>query len=174
MKKNLLSVIILALLVVNLALTAIVMFSTVSANKKTVALVNDIAAVLDLELASGKGSEEEDSSASVAITDTEVYNIEDAMTIAMRQSEDGKDHYCMCEVSLSINKTDEDYEELMPMVAAQDSKIRSVIINVLGGYTKEEAQANQAAISQEILSQIQSMFGSKFIFEVYFRDIKFQ
>ena len=48
MKKNLLSVVILALLVVNLILTGIMMFSCVSANKKTAALVNDIASVLDL------------------------------------------------------------------------------------------------------------------------------
>ena len=172
MKKNLLSVIILALLIVNLALTAIVMFSTVSANKKTVALVNDIAAVLDLELSSGESSNT--TSTAVSVADTDVYNIADAMTIALRSSEDGKEHYCMCEMSFSLNKADEDYEALQPMVATQESKIRSIIISVVGGYTKEEAQANQAAIEQEILNQVQQMFGSKFIFEAYFRDIKFQ
>ena len=172
MKKNLLSVVILALLVVNLILTGIMMFSCVSANKKTAALVNDIASVLDLELTGGGSNAEE--VAAVSVADTEIYNIADAMTVALRPSEDGKEHYCMCEVSFSMNKTHEDYETMSPMVAAQESKIRSIIIGVIGGYTKEEAQANQKAIENAILEQVQQMFGSNFIYEAYFRDVKFQ
>ena len=172
MKKNLLSVVILALLVVNLILTGIMMFSCVSANKKTAALVNDIASVLDLELTGGGSNTEE--AAAVSVADTEIYNIADAMTVALRPSEDGKEHYCMCEVSFSMNKTHEDYETMSPMVATQESKIRSIIIGVIGGYTKEEAQANQKAIESEILEQVQQMFGSNFIYEAYFRDVKFQ
>lgn len=174
MKKNLLSVVILALLIVNLVLTGIVMFSTVSANKKTVALVDDIATVLDLELTSGAGSEEGESTSAVSVADTDVYSIADSMTIALRPSADGKEHYCMCEVSFSLNKTHDDYETLQPMIANQESKIRSIIIGIIGNYSKEDAQANQMAIEQEILSQVQNMFGSDFIFEAYFRDIKFQ
>lgn len=174
MKKNLLSVIILALLIVNLVLTGIVMFSTVSANKKTVSLVNDIAAVLDLELTNGSGAQSAESSKVVSVADTDVYNIADAMTIALRPSEDGKEHYCMCEVSFSLDKTHDDYAALQPMVATQESKIRSIIISVIGEYNKEDAQANQTAIEKEIITQVQEMFGSDFIFEAYFRDIKFQ
>lgn len=172
MKKNLMSVVILALLVVNLILTGIMMFSCVSANKKTAALVNDIASVLDLELTGGGSNTEE--VAAVSVADTEIYNIADAMTVALRPSEDGKEHYCMCEVSFSMNKTHEDYETMSPMVATQESKIRSIIIGVIGGYTKEEAQANQKAIESAILDQVQQMFGSNFIYEAYFRDVKFQ
>lgn len=172
MKKNLMSVVILALLVVNLILTGIMMFSCVSANKKTAALVNDIASVLDLELTGGGSNTEE--VAAVSVADTEIYNIADAMTVALRPSEDGKEHYCMCEVSFSMNKTHEDYETMSPMVATQESKIRSIIIGVIGGYTKEEAQANQKAIEDAILEQVQQMFGSNFIYEAYFRDVKFQ
>ena len=172
MKKNLLSVVILALLVVNHIWTGIMMLSCVSANKKTAALVNDIASVLDLELTGGGSSAEE--VAAVSVADTEIYNIADAMTVALRPSEDGKEHYCMCEVSFSMNKTHEDYETMSPMVATQESKIRSIIIGVIGGYTKEEAQANQKAIESAILEQVQQMFGSNFIYEAYFRDVKFQ
>lgn len=173
MKKNLLSVIILALLIVNLAFTSIVMFSTVSANKKTVSLVNDIAAVLDLELSSATNNEGE-SVAEVGIEDIEPYNIADAMTIGLRPSDDGEEHYCMCEVSFSMNKTSDGYEKLQPMVSAQEPKIKSIIIGVISEYNKEDASVNQEAIKQEILRQVQDLFDSDFIFEVYFRDIKFQ
>ncbi|MDE7231622.1 MAG: flagellar basal body-associated protein FliL, partial [Lachnospiraceae bacterium] len=89
MKKNLISVIILALLIVNIVLTAIMMFSVTGASKKTAALVDDIATVLDLELASKEGQP------AVAMTDTETYSI-DSMTVPLKKGEeDDKDHYCV-------------------------------------------------------------------------------
>ena len=60
MKKNLISIVILALLIVNIVLTAIMMFSVTSASKKTAALVDNISKALDLELAAnGNGEEQE-------------------------------------------------------------------------------------------------------------------
>ena len=50
MKKNLLSIIILALLVVNIILSAIMMISVTSASKKTAALVADISTIIGLEI----------------------------------------------------------------------------------------------------------------------------
>ena len=49
MKKNLLSLVILSLLVVNIILTSIMLFSVVGTNKKTAAIVTDIAGILSLE-----------------------------------------------------------------------------------------------------------------------------
>ncbi|MCR5357732.1 MAG: flagellar basal body-associated FliL family protein [Lachnospiraceae bacterium] len=171
MKKNLLSVIILALLVVNVVLTGIVMISTVSANKKTVALVNQIASILNL---SAQAPEEEEEAKEISILDSETYNIADEMVITLKHGEDGADHYAIAQVSMSIDKKDERYSELQPLVAENESKIKSVINSTFSNYTKEEALANQQAIADEILNQIQAMFDSKFIYEVYFRDLKFQ
>ena len=52
MKKNLLSVLILALMIVNVAISVITMISITGTNKKTAALVDTIATVLNLELVS--------------------------------------------------------------------------------------------------------------------------
>ncbi len=171
MKKNLMTVVILALLIVNLALTGIIMFFTVSANQKTIALVNDIAAVLDLELSGGTG---EDMAAAVPIEDTSVYNIEDAMTIALTPDADGTEHYALISISFSLNMTDPDYETYQPMMSEKESKIKSEIINVIGAYTKEEAMSDEAGMEEAVLERIQAMFNSKFVYEAYFRDIKFQ
>ena len=72
-EKNLISVIILALLIVNIVLTAIMMFSVAGASKKTAALVDNIATALNLELSSGTegaGAEE-----AVSMADTETYSL---------------------------------------------------------------------------------------------------
>ena len=50
MKKNLLSILILVLLVVNIALTAVMMISVTGTNKKTADLITSIATVMNLEL----------------------------------------------------------------------------------------------------------------------------
>ena len=50
MKRNLISILILALLIVNVVLTAIMMFSVTSTSKKTAALVDSISSAIALEL----------------------------------------------------------------------------------------------------------------------------
>ena len=174
MKRNLLTIIILALLIVNLVLTGIVMFSTVSVNKKTVALVTDIASVLELEIGDSAIVSEEEAVENVSISDTEVYDIEDAMTIALKKGADEEDHFALVEVSLSLNIKDEDYEEYQPMLATKESLIKSEIITVIGSYTKEEVMANTTGLEEEILIKIQDMFGSKFVYDVAFRNINCQ
>ena len=174
MKKNLMSVVILALVTVNLVLTGIIMFSTVSANRKTIALVDDIAAILNLEIEKPSAGEEAPEEQMVLPENSEVYDIADAMTVALRDSGDGKDHYAMCSVSFSLNKENEDYKTYQPMLAAKESKIKSEIIEVVGSYTKEQAQADVHGIENAILAKVQAMFDSTFVYEAYFRDIKFQ
>ena len=172
MKKNLLTILILALLIVNLVLTGITMFSLVSANKKTMALVDDIAAALSLDLS--KPSEEEPAAETISIADPAVYNIEDAMTIALKPSEDGSEHYALASVSFSMNTKDPDYGTYQPMLSEKESKIKSEIIDVIGSYTKEEAMNDRKGMEEEILAKVQKTFDSSFIYEAYFRDIKFQ
>ena len=58
MKKNFVSIIILALLIVNIVLTAIMMFSVIGTNSKTAALVTDIASAINLDLEGSKGNAE--------------------------------------------------------------------------------------------------------------------
>ena len=110
MKKNLISVIILALLLVNIVLTAIMMFSVTGASKKTAALVDNIGTALDLELAASGGGEEAEETVSMA--DTETYSFADNMTIPLKKTEgDDKDHYCVVSVTLSINTKADGYKE---------------------------------------------------------------
>lgn len=172
MKKNLMTIMMLALLVVNVVLTAIIMFSTISANNKTVALVNSIASVLDIEL--DKGEEAVEETKTVPPENQETYDIADAMTIALKPGADGEDHYAMVEVSFTLNNAHDDYATFQPMFAAKESKIKSEIIDVVGTYTKEEAMADRAGIEESILKRVQGIFESDFVYEAYFRDIKFQ
>lgn len=170
MKKNLISILILALLVVNVVLTAIMMFSVSGSAKKTAALVTDIASVLNIELTQ---SEEPDDT-TVSIADSSPYDIDGQMTIPLKRGEDGKDHYYLVEVSLVMNTKHEDYEAFNPTVATNESLFKGIIVEVIGSHTLDEALANPDGMKQEILERIQSEYNSTFIYKVTFGNIMYQ
>ena len=85
MKKNLLSIIILALLIVNLVMTSVMMISVTGTNEKTAAIVTDIASVLKLEL--NQGTETGESAEAVSLENTEAYDLPDEMTIPLLKGE---------------------------------------------------------------------------------------
>ena len=163
MKRNLLSVLVLALLVVNIVLTAILMFSVVGTNNKVASLVTDIGTILQLEMGGANGEAEE-----LHVEDIEMYNIADSMTIHLKTAEDGKDHYCIVSVALSVNTKNADYKQYGATIANYESLIKGEIDQVIGSYTKEEAEANKEAISDEILTRIQELYDSTFIVDVVF------
>lgn len=108
MKKNLISIIILALLVVNVVLTAIMMFSVTSASRKTATLVDNIATALELELTAASG--EEEVVEAIPMENIVVYDIAESMTIPLQTGEDGKSHFVLVSASFSINTEDEGYK----------------------------------------------------------------
>ena len=81
MKKNLISVIILALMIVNIVLTAIMMISVLGTNKKTADLVTDIASAISLDLGEGNEGEKIEM---VSMADTETYTISEMRILLKR------------------------------------------------------------------------------------------
>lgn len=168
MKKNLLSILILALLVVNIVLTAIMMFSVTGAMKSTTALVGDIAAVLALELDLGGADANRPS-----MEDTEVYDIADVLT-TLKDDGSGTVHYASVAVSLQLDSKHDDYKKYgeAETMAAKDSIIRAAIIEVISSHTLAEFQADTDGIRNEILAKLQKIYQSDFIFDVVFSDVK--
>lgn len=168
MKKNLLSLVILSLLVVNIVLTAVMLFSVLSTNKKTAAVVTDIAGILQLEL-----NDSVDGGGAVSIADTEVYAIAE-QTISLEKEEgDDKDHLAVVSLSLSINTKHEDYAAYGADVVNKEDLIKSEIIAVVSSYTATEARIPeiQTKMCEEILERIQNLYGSTFIYKVTFSNI---
>ena len=143
MKKNLISVIILALLIVNIALTSVMLFSVTSTNKATADMVMRITGAMDMELSSADGTA---FTPVVPIENIASYDIADTMTIRLKQDEDGAEHYIMIAVTLSMDKEHEDYKEYGESLTDRESLIKSEIINVIGQYTMAEAQADEAGM----------------------------
>lgn len=169
MKKNLISIIILALLIVNIVLTAIMMFSVTGTATKTSALVDNITRALNLEL-TAKGDA---GVSAVPISDIATYDIAE-MTIELQQDTEGKQHFFVGSITLSMNTKDKDYKTYGGDMESRESLIKSEITDVISSYTVEDARSNQDAIKSEILERIQTLFNSEFVFNVAFSDILIQ
>lgn len=173
MKKNLISVIILALLLVNVILTAIMMFGITNTNKKTAAIVTDIASVLQIELDSGT---EEKEDVVISMADTKPYDLTEEMTITLKKSSDGSDHFALVSITLSMNMNDEGYKTYGETISEKEGIIKGIINNTFSKYTLEDlkSDADYGIIRGDLLKQIQAKFESEFIFDIAFSNIVFQ
>lgn len=169
MKKNLLSILILALLVVNVVLTAIMMFSVMGMTRKTTALVTDIASALSLELTNGSEGTEE--TVAVPMENVALHKIEDRMTIPLKKGEDGESHFVLVQVSFSMNTKDKGYKKYGATLSEKDTILKDAIIETFGNYTVDEVNSSQEEIKTSIVEKVQTIFDSKFIFDVSFGEI---
>lgn len=172
MKKNLFTILILALLIVNIVLSSITLVSVTGTNKKTAQLVSNIATVMNLEL-TVPGQEEVKEKVSLA--DTAVYNMSGPMTIALKAGEDGEYGYLVCSIALSMNTKNKDYKKYGSEedMAAYESLIKDAITRVISAHTQEECRADFEAVKSEILKAIQDLYDSDFIYDIAVNDIKF-
>lgn len=174
MKKNLVTVIILALVLANLVLTAILAFTIIPQTQKSNELIDQVCAAINIELEGGQNK----NSSAVPIEDIEVYDITDEFTVTLADSGDGKKHYAQFAVGLSVNTKSDGYTtygggEGLPLLAAKETIIRSEINSIVSSYTEEEFNADgQKAVKAEILEAVQDMFGgTDFIIGVNFSSV---
>lgn len=179
MKKNLLSLLILVLLIVNIAMTAVMMISVTGTNKKTAELITSIATALNLELYTPSGKPVAD----VPLSETETYNIE-GMKIQLSPSTvvnpDGtvttKNQRAVFIFTLTLmqNTKHKDYKKMggAENLESKKSLVKDAVTRVVGAHTLEECQTqeDQENIKAEILAEIQRLFGSDFIYKVGLSD----
>ena len=171
MKKNLLSIVILGLLIVNVVLTSIMLFSMSGTMKKTSALIDSISVALKLEMNEGISQAE---AQNVPMEDIAVHQIAEEMMIPLAVGADGKDHFCKVSVSLSMNTEVDGYKDYGETIAEKEDLLKGEIVSVISSYNVETAKADTDAMRNAILERIQQMYDSDFIFNVVFREIYFQ
>ncbi len=171
MKKNLMSVMIFALVLVNLVFTAVLTFTLVPYLKNSNNLIYDIATAIDLDLNAGQMT----GIGYVPIEDVVLYKVSEGqtLTIGLEDSGDGKDHFCVVSVYIAMNSKNEDYKTYGTSIADRESLIKDRIISVISSYTKEEISDStiQLEIKEEILDKLRSAFNSDFIIDVGFDSL---
>ena len=178
MKKNLLSIIILFLLIVNISLTSVMMFSLVLPNQRALALMTDVATVLRLELpAAGIGGDYV--APEVAIANVKSYMVAagEAMMIPLRQGPgEERTRYIMVRASLSMDSKNKGFKSNNEGDLSEvDMMIQNIINRIFGNYTMDDVQdpAVVDMIQKEIILELHALYDSDFIFAVQFTDVKY-
>ena len=162
MKKNILTIIIMALTVINVIMTAVMFFVMIPTFSKTNALITQVASVLHLEL--GTGDEEAEKYDQADVEETP-YTFDNKETINLPVGSDGKTHYAMLEgFTLRVNTASKDYDDIKELLESQAGGIKDIVISVIASHPAEEQ--NQEVIKKEILDKIQEYFDSKCIIGV--------
>lgn len=175
MKKNLITVVILALVVVNLVLTAVLTISIVPETKKANELITKVCSAIDLDLRAG------DTAGSLAI---KVENMVDyavnggeVQTINLADSGDGNLHYAVLGVSLSLDSTNEDYAKFgdgAGDLSTYDNVISDTIKTEVAKHTIEEMRNDEEGVKEDILEALQNLFQSSVIVRVNFSSATYQ
>lgn len=167
MKRNLISVIILALSIINFIMLAIIVFTVIPTNKKTDNLITSIASIIDLSVENSG----EESGAQVALTDLTIYTLADDMIISLK-SDDGDTHYATVKVAISMNTTSDDFKTYDPAadtgISAKDSVIMSTVDGIISKYSAAECTEKKEEIAAECSQAIKDLFKSDVIYDVSF------
>ena len=174
MKKNLITVVILALVVVNLVLTAVLTITIVPETKKANELITKVCSAIDLDLVAGDTA----GSLSVDVADMVDYPVNEGatLTINLKDSGDGNLHYAVLGVSLSLDSTNKDYLEKYPTgdLSSYDNIISDTIKTVVAKHTIEDMRTKEDEVKEEILEEMQTLFKSSFIIRVNFSSATYQ
>lgn len=169
MKKNILTIVIMASTVLNLVLTIIMVFAIVPAMNKTNKLVDKVAAVIDLEL-----EKEEDQSYDIGELDPFEVKFDNKQTINLKSEGDGSEaHYVVLEgFTVSFNKEADDYKDISEAVKASPVYITDCLKEAISEQTI--SSLNENAVKELALEKMQKFYKSKCIVIVSLSGYMFQ
>lgn len=174
MKKNLMSVLIMALVFVNVVLSGVIMMTLVPAAKQSNELIEQVCGAINLELESGK----QFNANTIPIDQTEVITLtgDEVPTYTLKEGADGERHYVVTKVSITLNKADSDYETARPLIDGREVLLREVISDTFLKYTLDSITTpeGQEEVRNDMLEQMQELFDSDFIVAVNFSETNYQ
>ena len=160
MRRNMLAIIILAATLVNLTLTAVLLFTIVPKAKRTDALIEKIVVATELETESGIGK----NYGEIAPADQDEYTFADKV-VNLKATGD-KVSIAQVSITITLNKKHDDYKLVQFSIASKENKIVAAVGGVLSDYTSSDVAAYADEINERSLEEIQLIFGSECIIEV--------
>ncbi len=168
MKKGMVNVLILALVLINVILSAVLVFTFVPAISKTSKLVDKICTIVDLDVGSDEDSGE------VSIEDLTNISVDfggdkpTETTVSLALDSDGKTHVARLSVTLSLDSNSKDYETKKKTIESNMSLISSTILDVASSYTF--STAIKGDMEKEVLKRLQDLFDTDCIYSVSFNQ----
>lgn len=181
MKKSLLTMITLALVLINLLLTAIIAVAILPEVKNVNSLVSKVASAIDLNengAATADGSDGS-SASSVPIKDQTMVSIggDDGLTINLKSS-DGQTHMAVIKAQLVMNSKAESYKTnyaaLTNETGSAAGQVSQAIQQTVSQYTVEQMQNDQQTVIDACTKAVQKIFDKEFVVGVSFTNVIYQ
>ena len=172
MKKNIFSVIITALTVINVVLTAILFFVMVPTFTKTNNLLTQIASAVNLDL-NVDGDSKGDENYSLKDLETVTVAFDSQQTLNLKIGSDGKTHYALLDgYSLSVYKDADDYKDVSDILTNNQAEITDIIRAVIQSHSSDNI--SEDVIKKEALEQIQQHLDSQAVKKVMLTNFMYQ
>ena len=152
MKKNLITVVILAISIINLVFNILLVFVFMPSTSKTNKLITDIAEVLDIE-------------------NLAHYQLEQGNPINLKNDGSGDLHVVQYGLTINMDKTASDYSKVSANIEASTAMIYDMARNIIGSYTYTEVidgETTTNKIKEELLKQLKETFNTECIYSVSF------
>lgn len=163
MKKNLMTLIILALVVVNFVMTAVMMFITIPQTKKANEMITKVCEAIDLELNSGAAT----GLSNLPIDRIETYDVAEGESLTINLKGGG---YAVVSVCISLDNQSEVYKSKngTEYLSSKESVIKSSIVEIIGKYTKNDLANGTSEVEADLLKTLKKTFGADYVVGVGF------
>lgn len=176
MKKNILTVVIIALCLINMVLSAVIVFSIVPMANRTNGLITQVASVINLEL--------EDPNAEavnqVPVADRETLEPvggENESTVNLKADGTKINHVAMFDtVTIIVNKSADDYKNVTTLISSNSTYIMDCVTTTLAQRTLEDLQndTDRSELKADIIQKLNSYFDTTTICDVVVNNLKYQ
>lgn len=168
MKKNLITVIILALCLINLVFNILLVFVFMPSASKTNKLITDISAVLDLEIQSQSSGEE----SNFDVSNLAAFTLEKGNPINLAADGSDTPHVVQYGLTINLDSTASDYSKVNDNLTASTSLVYDTVRDIIGQYTYAQVRnvETQRAIKDNILIALRETFNTECIYSISFYD----
>ena len=171
MKRNMLTIVILALSIVNLILTALIVFSVVPNVNKTNKLIDQVAKIINLDLEAQNGNEK-----IITSDDLENYALEEELIVNLKKDVDSsKERYAVIsKISITLYNGVTDYAKVKKNIDESKDSIYDTIRKGFTSYTLDEAKANEDEIKANIIQMLNDKYGEDVVQSIAFGSLIYQ
>ena len=167
MKKNILTIVIMAATLINVILSAVLVFSVMPAMNKTSNLVDKVASVIDLEIEDAN-AEEQEYTIDDLVAYTKTYN-EKVNINLKKEAGDDTNHYAQLSgFTLSFNTKAEDYSEISESIQGNDVYVDDIVKETISSYSASSIDV--VKVRAEIVKKIQEKYNTKAVVEISLKD----
>ncbi len=161
MKKNILTIVIMAASIINLVLTAVLIFSVMPAMNKTSNLIDK--SVIDLEIESKNEKNEQ-----TPVENLEVFEIPYEANVNInlqKEAGDEQDHYAVIKgIRVSFDKEADGFSDVKGLIEKNTTYVEDIVKETISSFSS--STISEEKVKEEAVKKLQERYDTKCIVEI--------